>query len=153
MSQPEKESYLPSFASVCERIGLDRKDLDRRYITVPTKFWLFLLSEHIRALSFEEETYRKANPDVGAAVDKGTVNSCLEHFATTGYFEGRSLGESNVDEDWYLSAYPDVATAFESGSIDNIAGHFNSTGSREGRVSSELQFRSKLRWDRALECE
>ena len=149
----ETDSYVPSFALLCERIGLSPEDLDRRYLTIPTEFFRFLLSELARTLAFEEDAYRKANPDVDFAVNSGAVVSCLEHFAETGYFEGRSHGEIAIDEEWYLSEYPDVAAAFEDGCINNVEVHFNNTGSREGRVSSELQLRSKLRWDRALECE
>lgn len=149
----ETDSYLPSFASLCERIGLSPADLDRRYLTIPTKFFRLLLSEIARTLALEEDEYRKANPDVDSAVNSGAVVSCLEHFAETGYFEGRSCGKLAIDEEWYLSAYPDVAAAFEDGCINNIEVHFNDTGSREGRVGSEPQLRSKLRWDRALECE
>ncbi|WP_051340662.1 hypothetical protein [Azospirillum halopraeferens] len=101
---------------------------------------------------FDETAYRRANPDVAAAVDRGEFDDGYAHYVLHGYAEGRPTGAAAdgapvaiaaphagiptlqaFDEDAYLRLYPDVAAAVHDGHIASGFVHFIQLGRREGR--------------------
>ena len=79
--------------------------------------------EDILLSLFNEGEYLTENPDVAAA----GINP-LEHYVTSGYQEGRSIGD-NFDPDYYLTRNPDVAAA----GINPLE-HYVTSGYQEGRL-------------------
>ena len=72
---------------------------------------------------FNSEWYLKQYPDT-----QGTQIAAEEHYATTGYLEGKQPSE-NFDGLSYLKAYPDVANQ----GINPLI-HYLRYGKKEGRV-------------------
>jgi hypothetical protein len=114
------DTYLPPIDEICRRLDIRREDLDARTVTIPTKFFRFLLSAFLESIHIDEDTYLKENPDVAAAVKSGSVDSGRQHFLTNGYFEGRRPGDQPIDEEWYLGTWPDVAMAHRRGRIVDL---------------------------------
>jgi hypothetical protein len=86
-------------------------------------------------LYFDEAWYRRAYPDVAAAIASGALASGWQHFEAAGAHEGRSPS-AFFDEMWYRGANPDVAAAIANGSISSGYAHFTRSGTREGRDPS-----------------
>jgi len=72
----------------------------------------------------DEEWYLRENPDVAAAIARGEIVSCLDHFCTHGYFEGRMPCVFDVDEPWYRQQYRDVATDIRRGVLASAREHY-----------------------------
>lgn len=143
--------FFPTLNELLAAADLPGSALDERNtVSVSSSFLRLLISELLLRQSFNEVEYRKANPDVDLACESGEINSAHEHYARTGYFEGRSLGDAAVDAQWYLAAYPDLAIAKQNGDIEDLVRHFNDTGRLEGRVCSSRQLLEKRRWDTLL---
>jgi hypothetical protein len=140
------ETYLPPFAEICRHLGLEPDDTSRKYLTIPTQFLRFLISELLKHVPVDEDFYRKRYPDVAEAVAKGKLPSCRDHFVYTGYYEGRVPAPEAVDEAWYLSAYPDVAEAVRKGRVGSASEHYLETGQFEGRSASAESLRQKMLW-------
>ncbi len=83
---------------------------------------------------FDEQFYRKQNPDVDAAIKAGFLNSGKEHFVKYGQFEGRDP-HLLFDQDFYLATNKDVAAAVSKGQITAWQ-HYQDYGWREGRDPS-----------------
>lgn len=86
----------------------------------------------ISGVQVNEQWYLEQNPDIAAACASGNL-SAQQHFAKSGYFEGRLPYELKVDEQWYLQQYPDVAEAVAAGHVSSAQDHFAKTGYFEGR--------------------
>src|SRR5690349_13040798 len=98
---------------------------------------------------FDEVAYLKANPDVQALVDRGVVQSGLEHWRTTGA-EEHALGlrrsgffeyDLVYDEAMYLAQNEDVARAVRSGELVSGYQHWSRIGRHEfaeGRRSAQF---------------
>jgi hypothetical protein len=82
----------------------------------------------------DEEFYLSRSPDVMEAIKNGSIKSAHEHFAGTGYFEGRLPRPIFVDQAYYIKANPDVDRALKSGQIASAQEHFELVGYREGRM-------------------
>lgn len=146
----ENDVYMPEFEDIKKLAGLPDDALNHDAVTIPTKLFKFLLSVIVEGIAFDETAYRKSNPDLAAAEQNGDINSLHQHFVGTGWFEGRSPGEYQIDEAWYAMNYRDVAIALRRGLIKDLKQHFNETGRGEGRVGSAEQSKWKERWESVL---
>jgi len=85
---------------------------------------------------FDSVYYQDSYPDVFNAVNTPRgFTSGLQHFATYGLNEGRTLASPYFNEGAYLQLYPDVANAVKSGVYKSGLQHFSEIGFSEGRYS------------------
>jgi len=82
------------------------------------------------ALAFDASYYLSQNPDVAAAISRGTVQSAEQHYNDFGRFESRNPN-AFFNTAFYLAQYPDVAAARV-----NPFQHFLANGASEGRLAS-----------------
>lgn len=83
-------------------------------------------------LVFDEQYYLQQNPDVSAAIQRGSISSGWEHFQQYGWREGRDPNDV-FDISYYLSTYADVARAGV-----NPLQHYLSFGAGEGRLFNQV---------------
>jgi hypothetical protein len=108
---------------------------DNKYVSVPEDLFRHLLAAAIKQKAlFDEKFYLATYSDVAKAIKRGDIASGLEHYITTGYFEGRLPKQLMIDERFYLQENPDVADAIRRGQLRNAQEHFEATGFREGRA-------------------
>jgi hypothetical protein len=104
------------------------------HITVQEDVFFRLLAGAIKNKGmFDEKFYLENYHDIRDAVKSGVIESGLEHYIATGYFESRMPRRFVVDEAFYLRENPDVAEAIQSGKIKSAQVHFNALGFFEGR--------------------
>ena len=98
---------LPAFSHLL-REGYAKLNEDSSAVEV--KRWLLagLLRPMLLSVNFDEEYYRKANPDLAEAERSGTIASLHEHYLEFGYFEHRLPCFVEVDITFYAHAYPDM---------------------------------------------
>lgn len=149
----EADFFMPDLETFLRASNLDRDALSGDEVKVSTKLLKLLLSIAVSRLHFDEEAYKKENPDVGLAHKQGKIPSLHEHFVHTGWFEGRSPGAYFVDTDYYVQQYPDIRRAMRNRQITDLTDHYTRTGRAEGRVGTKEQFAWKLRWDSAFSRE
>ena len=113
-----------------------------------------LLSELVRiALTpdgLDEQWYLHEYPDVAAAIARGEIVCCLDHFCTHGYFEERRPCLFEVDEAWYRQQYRDVASDIRRGVMGSAREHYNSQGWQEGRAPCLALLQDVNRWNARL---
>lgn len=83
-------------------------------------------------LVFDEQYYLQQNPDVSAAIQRGSISNGWEHFQQYGWREGRDPNDV-FDISYYLSTYADVARAGV-----NPLQHYLSFGAGEGRLFNQV---------------
>lgn len=83
---------------------------------------------------FDEEWYLERNPDVRDAMKSKSVKSALEHFSSSGIYEGRLPRRFPLDEDDYCDRHRDVAMSIKAGEIESATEHFFQVGFIEGRA-------------------
>jgi uncharacterized repeat protein (TIGR03803 family) len=81
---------------------------------------------------FDEHYYLETNPDVAAAVAKGTIATGYDHYIQFGQFEGRSPSPY-WNESWYLQQNPDVAAAVKAKTVSSGFMHYYLYGQYENR--------------------
>ena len=109
-------------------------------VTIPATLFRFLLSQAARYTKLDEEEYMRRNPDVAIAIRQGIWTTAHDHYAASGYFEGRTGAGVVVSESWYLKANPDVARAVKDGEWKSAEDHYFRQGMFEWRVpNKELQ--------------
>ena len=117
---------------------LIKQELDRegnQVVTMPAELFRQLVARALEATKVvDDKFYLATNPDVAAAVKKGTIESGAVHYYQTGYFEDKLPSKVLVDERFYLSAHQDIAAAVRAGKIKNVQQHFESQGYHEGRL-------------------
>jgi hypothetical protein len=114
--------------------GHVRGESDEAFLTVSRSLLTELLRPTLGRIRFDEDYYRKANPDLAAAETKGQVASMREHYMEHGYFENRLPCRVEVDAEYYMEEYPDVGQAIVSGRVASPEWHFETFGFREGRL-------------------
>ncbi|GAB4295101.1 MAG: hypothetical protein Fur0025_32050 [Oscillatoriaceae cyanobacterium] len=83
---------------------------------------------------FDEGFYLAKNPEVGAQIGRGEIDSAFDHFLTFGEVEGRDPS-AFFDTSYYLETNPDVAAAVSTFDITAFE-HFITAGQFEGRNPS-----------------
>lgn len=82
---------------------------------------------------FDEKWYLERYPDVADALRKGLVDSGLDHYASSGVYEGRIPYPFAIDEGDYLLRHRDVARSLREGPYKSGTEHFYAVGFMEGR--------------------
>ena len=89
-----------------------------------------LISKLLEVVWFDEIGYLERSPDVSPVIDRGSLKSGHQHFATYGYFEGRSLASRPLVEfhpldnpAWKkpMGYFADVAEGCEMLEVGNLA--------------------------------
>jgi hypothetical protein len=142
-NSPEPGHYVPPVERLLSLAGIGPGGMRAESVTIPTRFFKFLIQQLLARFPFDENSYLESNPDVAAAVAAGRVASGWDHFISTGYFEGRCPGLLPIDEDWYASEYPDVMSGIDDGSIDDVSEHYSLFGYRHGKVGAPDQARMR----------
>lgn len=93
-----------------------------------------LIRSILGEVEVDEAWYLSQYPDVLEGIRTGAVQSAKQHFADSGYFEGRLPFQILIDEDWYQREYPDVAESVRQGTVPSGQVHFDTNGYREGRL-------------------
>lgn len=145
----ENISYIPNFATIMQALKLSNDDMSSETVHIPTRFFKFLISLILLSQGFDEDAYRKANPDIDQAIRSGKIESAWVHFVFTGYFEHRDTEQYEIDETWYKKRYVDIAIAVRKGQL-KAKDHYVQTGRHEGRAASAADERLKSIWAAAL---
>ncbi|MGC9270363.1 hypothetical protein [Acidiphilium sp.] len=116
-----------------------------RTVEIPVALLRRLIESALRTGGFTESTYLAANPDVASAIRRSEFTCARDHYATNGYYEGRS-GSNGIDFDevWYLKNNPDVARSVRRGDWPSGHAHYLAAGRFELRaptpdVEGEMQ--------------
>lgn len=111
---------------------------DEDVVTMPASVFMSILRAAIYASpKFDATRYCADHPDVALAIKKKELESAIQHFAQTGYFENFLPGNITIDEDFYLSQNKDIALASQKGQIKDLQRHFELHGYAEGRLPFE----------------
>lgn len=124
---------IPHINLLVEKCGVYGYDEGVESLSISRSGLRFLLQLALDAVSFDENWYLEAYPDVAEAVKKGAFESGRDHFLRFGYFEGRALTPSSFSEKRYLKANPDIVDAIGSGHFEDAKDHFVKFGYAEGR--------------------
>ena len=121
-----------NFAALNRILESSKKKTDA--VLIPDELFRSILASAIKGKGlFDEQFYLEQYPDIAAAVKAKKVQSALDHYVTTGYFENRKPFRIIVDERYYLQENPDVAEAVKRGAVRSAQEHFDNAGFNEGR--------------------
>ncbi|MEM7741335.1 MAG: hypothetical protein AAF225_11100 [Pseudomonadota bacterium] len=149
---PDTHDYFfPEWADLAKFAGIQAEDIGKETVNVRSEFIRLLIQQLLDTLPFSEKAYIKANPDIAQAIKTGQVASGSQHYAMTGYFEGRYAGNFAVNPTWYLGNNSDIREAALRGDISDATRHFQSTGYHEGRTGTEEQLRMRKSWSVLLD--
>ncbi len=123
--------YVPPFHLLSFFGAVTRTDTG---ITVPLEAFQMLLRAMFAGEAFDAVWYRRAYPDVAAAIASGDVPDEITHFVRFGYFENRRPRSFDVDARWYEDTYRDVSLAIRSHVVPDARTHFNNAGYMELRA-------------------
>jgi hypothetical protein len=139
--------YVPPFSFFGRALKLTPEDLNtNKNVEIPVELFKFFIATIVSQGFFDERWYLETNPDVQRAIDEHEIDSGLEHYLSTGYYEGRQPGRFPVDVNWYIEYYPDLKQALEDKTILDPVDHFSHSGYFEGRVSCAEHLPSVQRW-------
>lgn len=143
--------HLVPFKLLCRELGIgDLAGDSDHLVTIPQSLFRLLLQAILETRKIDDASYRRANPDVSAAIQAGRVPSAFLHYTTSGYFEGRSGAEASFDEAWYLARYPDVQDAVASQAYTSGREHYEAEGALEWRSPNAAAEADLHRWFAAL---
>jgi hypothetical protein len=135
--KPAHYTYVPPFKLLRKALHIEKDDLENGGdISIPASLFKELMAHYLKDSFFDERLYLETNPDVDHAIRIGNIRDALDHYISTGYYEGRSPGLCPVDREWYERHYPDVYRAIKNGLLVDSAEHFHQTGYEEGRAPS-----------------
>lgn len=117
--------------TVFRRLALVGKTVDNS-VTINKSVMRELLKIGL-AGRFDEEWYLDRYNDVAEAVRKGAMSSGLDHYTTSGIYEGRVPYPFHIDEEDYLARHRDVARSLSEGLYGTATEHFYAVGLIEGR--------------------
>jgi len=129
--------YIPPFDVIKRSLNLTTTRGELR-VSISYADLVDLLRGILTAIEVDEAWYLETYPDIGQAVENGSVPSATQHFAYDGFFEGRLPFAIDVEEKWYLRRHPDVAESIRLGSVTSAQRHFEENGYREGRLPRPL---------------
>ena len=114
-----------------------RFSTEEQTLTLPKRAMSRLLFDLYRAYGFDEQDYLGRYEDVRNAVRRGELESGLQHYCTSGFFEGRLANLQVFDQDYYVRRNADVWKALEKGELAGAYEHFVTTGVNEGRAPNQ----------------
>lgn len=138
--------YVPPFAVLRRAAKCKIVDGKLQEVTLSGDAFRLLLRVLYSNGAFSHEDYLARYPDVAKALREGILQSSVEHFVTTGYFEDRLPRNIDIDEGWYLAKHQDVARSVASGQLIDALTHFEDSGYLEGRAPDAAQERAADAW-------
>src|SRR5580704_11377191 len=111
-SPARRKAYVPPFRMLQNSpyVSTDNLRSDAT-VSIPMTVFKILVAALLKTGSFDERWYLETYPDVYRAIKDGNITDAFEHYATAGYYEGRSPGPREVDQKWYETHYGDVGEA------------------------------------------
>jgi hypothetical protein len=103
------------------------------YVAVEKSYWTEFFGLRIANVDVDDAWYLDQYPDVAQAIEDKILNSALEHYCQSGYFEHRMPYYISVDPVWYIEQYSDVREAIENNVFPSAQAHFELIGYKEGR--------------------
>ena len=129
--------YLPSYKFLLSAAKeLRTADGKLQALTLPLPIVSALLRELYLASGFNEDDYLERYADVRELVRSKKGTTALDHFVTSGFFEGRLANCVPVAEEWYRKRNPDVWQAIKKGQFKDAKEHYLISGANEGRAPS-----------------
>jgi hypothetical protein len=138
--------YTPPIGLILDGLDTNELEMNKTRVSVTSSFLRFLIGEMARAMPFDPDYYRHANPDVEAARLAGDVATLHEHFVLQGYFERRQPHDLPFDAAYYASNYDDLSRAFDIRDSATLRRHYDGHGWQEGRVGVSWQRTDADRW-------
>jgi hypothetical protein len=133
----QRGAYVPPFASFSRGLGIsERAVAPGRELRITSDVFRLMIASLIKQSFFDERWYLETYPDVALAIREGHVISAVDHYASTGYYEGRSPGSKPVDQAWYLENNKDVAGAIAREEVVDAQEHYDHNGYFEGRAAN-----------------
>jgi hypothetical protein len=142
----ESPPYAPPIGLILDGLDTNELELNKKRVSVTSSFLRFLIGEMARAMPFDGDYYRHANPDVEAARLAGDVSTLHEHFVLQGYFERRQPHDLPFDAAYYATNYDDLSRAFDIRDGLALRRHYDGHGWQEGRVGVAWQRTDADRW-------
>jgi hypothetical protein len=131
------EAYVPPFTSFSRGLGISEHALaPGRELRISSEVFRLMIASLIKQSFFDERWYLETYPDVAQAIRHGQVKSAIDHYAFTGYYEGRSPGPKPIDQAWYLEQNKDVEAGIARQDIVDAREHYNHNGYFEGRAAN-----------------
>lgn len=147
----ERKQFLPHIDAILKSMRISRERMNSQAkVAIDIRIVRALLLNLARYIPFEESYYLAQNPDIASAHASGTILDLHEHFAETGFFEGRVGAASPVDEAFYAAEYNDIEPAIRRGAIKSGADHYQHSGAAEGRVPNAAMRSEIARWSNLL---
>jgi hypothetical protein len=144
----EASVFLPPWDLISRHIVDDGNSGDD--VVVSRKLLRFLIRCLLDHTEFDEQQYRRANPDVAEAIRHRDFASARDHFLNVGYFESRT-GATPVQETWYLARNPDVAAAKQSGDLESGEQQYRLAGAQEWREPNPQSVKWIAAWKEVLD--
>jgi hypothetical protein len=135
-SRSESKMETEAFSSLIAK-GYIEGGSDSAFLKVSRVVLIGLFRPLLEQIHFDENYYRKTNPDLAAAELSGQITSLHDHYLEHGYFENRLPCYVEVDVDFYSTTYPDVGEAILAGRVLSPEWHFQTFGFREGRLPQQ----------------
>ena len=143
--------YFPSRDRLLRSLNIKRSDLeDPRKAIVNLKLIRQLVEMALLSVPFDEQWYLSQNPDVESAWRSGLIADLRVHYATAGYWEGRSPSPQSFDDAWYRQTYNDVAVALQRGALRTAFDHYRTVGELEGRAPRATAVNDGALWKQLL---
>ncbi len=139
--------YFPPCRLLLQHLGISATDLEGAgTVPVSRKFLRVLINELARQQRVDEAWYAETYPDVEGARLAGDIRSLREHFATSGYIEGRLPADIPFDAEWYRSHYRDIAETLPAADHATLRSHFLDSGYFEGRAGTAEMLKEVEHW-------
>jgi hypothetical protein len=143
--------YFPSKDRLLSALNAKRSDLEEsKKAVVSLKLIRQLVEMALLSVPFDEQWYLAQNPDVAGAWRAGLISDLRVHYATAGYWEGRSPVPKSFDAIWYERTYNDVAAALHQGALSSAFDHYRTVGESEGRVPKAAAVKDVALWKQIL---
>jgi hypothetical protein len=141
------EVFVPHIEILLHALRISRERLaSRSKVAIDTRVLRALLETLATQMPFDPEFYLEANPDVAKAHAAGQISDLHQHFAETGFFEGRFGAAPTVDEGFYTALYGDIDPAVRRGDLASATEHYIRAGAAEGRVPNAAIKSAIDRW-------
>lgn len=151
-----KNSFFPRLSTVAHALGVepgvlrdDSPENAERKVTVPLRLLKHLLKLALRGVEIDPRVYAQQNLDIAQNIGADPV-SLGDHFAATGYFEGRAFPVGGFDETYYLGKHRDVAEGIQKKLVRSAYEHYQYVGICEGRAPNSESERDVAAWAKVV---
>lgn len=144
--------YFPDIDVFCSHLSITPDSLNaNNKIAVHPAIIRFLITQCLKHMDFNLDTYLLQNPDISSALKNRELKDAFDHFVNYGYFEGRKVPTEKFDEKWYLSKYPDVADALDKKLLASAQEHYELCSKEEMRAPNKDINEEMRLWGNLLE--